>query len=37
MFVDKVTVNSPRKGGGGRDNIRTTILQDPGDNWSVFL
>ena len=26
MFVDKVTVNSPRRGGGGRDNIRTTIL-----------
>ena len=27
MFVDKVTVNSPRMGGGGgRDNIRTTIL-----------
>ena len=29
MFVDKATVNSPRRGGGGggrRDNIRTTIL-----------
>ena len=27
MFVDKVTVNSPRSGGGGgRDNVRTTIL-----------
>ena len=25
MFVDKVTVNSPRRG-WGRDNIRTTIL-----------